>query len=187
MTGMKKNNKGLSLVELVIVVAIITIFAGFTLYNVANIPGYRARECSRKITSNLNELKVKTLGKAKCNGDYVWVLHKKNGQFYIKSMVECHSSTPQLNEQIKISKGRLTVTYLGSSGTPEELEEGKAIKLCFDRASGALYACGSNEMSDADSDYATTGSLTTIKEITVKGGAKTYTTKLVAATGKVID
>lgn len=184
---MKKNNKGLSLVELVIVVAIIVIFAGFSLYSAANIPGYRARECSRKITSNLNEMKITTLGKAKSNGDYVWVLHKKNGQFYIKSMVDCNSGSPILNKEIKISKGRLTVTYKGASGADVELTDGKAIKLCFDRASGALYACGTNEMSDANSDYTTTGSLTTIKEITVKGGSKTYTTKLVAATGKVLD
>ena len=66
---MKKKNAGFTIVELIVVVAMLSIFIGIFVVNVGRITGYNAKECYKKISSAITENKIETLSKAKETGD----------------------------------------------------------------------------------------------------------------------
>ena len=59
----KNNNRGFSLVELIVVVAIGAILIGASILSIASISGTAAKQCARNIESILNKTKVTTMGK----------------------------------------------------------------------------------------------------------------------------
>ena len=66
---MKKNNDGFTIVELIVVIAMLVIFIGAVSVNVGRITRYDPKEGYKKISSALTENKIETLGKAKMTGD----------------------------------------------------------------------------------------------------------------------
>ena len=58
-----KDNKGFSLVEVLIMVAIISLIAGFGLSKTQATFGYNAQEAYKKVVSTLSTGKVQTLSK----------------------------------------------------------------------------------------------------------------------------
>lgn len=184
---MRKKNKGLSLVELVIVIAIMAIAAGIGFYSFSNVSRYRAKECSKKITSNLEQTKITTLGKAKWNGDIVWELYRSGNSYYVRYCTDCGGAN-NVHDQYKISKGRVEVYYEDASNNRVHIDKNKALKLCFDRATGKLYSCGNGILSTPGSPYnvISTDTTTSVRKIIVTGGGSEYITELVPATGKII-
>ena len=59
----KNNNRGFSLVELIVVVAIGAILIGASILSIASISGTAAKQCARNIESILNKTRVTTMGK----------------------------------------------------------------------------------------------------------------------------
>lgn len=120
---MKNNNKGFSLVELVVVVAIMTILIATMAANIGRISGYRAKECRTKLIASMNDAKLVTLSKATSNrtgnGTYM-VLFKNslNNGNYMMIVVEGN-----VTEVRRISKGNVTVKY----STVKDATDGIAI------------------------------------------------------------
>jgi len=50
---MKKNNKGFSLIELIVVIAIMSIMVGFLVVSLSTVFGTKARECAEKSVPKL--------------------------------------------------------------------------------------------------------------------------------------
>lgn len=186
---MKKRNKGLSLVELIIAIAIIAVFSGVAVYSASNIRNYRARECSRKITSNIAEVKVTSLGKAKSNGDIVWELYKENGKFYVRYLAGC-AGTPEVQKTTKISKGKMNCFVEDAGGTRTEVADNQSVKVCFNRATGAMYTCGgalvSTKGTPSSGEYdAELTTYSALRKIIITAGGKEYITEFVPTTGKI--
>ena len=189
---MKKKNAGMSLIELVVVMFILAVLSGVTLYSIASVPRYRARECSRLIASNLREVKITTLGKAKSNGDIVWELYKKGNSYYVRYVTGANGSSPVIMGEKKVSKGTLHV-YYDSVADTNEITDGMSLKLCFDRATGAIHGSDGAVITSAGdgSDWSSYGiktdSNTPIQKIIIKGGTTLYEINLYPVTGKIED
>ena len=67
---MKDDNRGFSLVELIVVVAILAILLGVMAANIGRISGYRAKECRTKVVSSLENGRLVTLSKSR-GGSYI--------------------------------------------------------------------------------------------------------------------
>lgn len=126
---MKKDNRGFSLVELIIIVAIMAILIGVMAANIGRISGYRAKECRTKVVSSLENGRMMTLSKARGNNIYagdsttdtylVFFYYRRNGCNYCLTVVN-----NTVTDVKKISKGRVKLKY---STTVSEADDGTAI------------------------------------------------------------
>lgn len=60
-----KNNKGFSLIEIIVVMSILVIMAGVIIPNFTNISQLNLTACAKSVDNNLNKIKVTTLSDAK--------------------------------------------------------------------------------------------------------------------------
>lgn len=121
---MKEDNRGFSLVELVIIIAIMAILIAAMAVNIGRISGYRAKECRTKVVSSLENGRLVTLSKSRggsnitnTNTYLVFVRNNANGCNYCITVVE-----NEVTEVKKISKGNVTLKYSytknATDGTP---------------------------------------------------------------------
>lgn len=155
---MRDDNKGVSLVELIIVVAIIALFTGVAGYGLSLSSGKAADECARKLAASIQHARTASMGKNKTtikvwkDAEGVWT------QEVITMADKDTGGAAAAVEQDKVKVGAKNVDISGGMlGT--ELE--------FDRSSGALKN-GSGEIT-----------------FTISKASKTYTVKIVALTGRV--
>lgn len=177
---MKNKNSGFSLVELVVVIAVMVIIAGVGAAWIGNISGYRARECAGKVASSLNGSKVKALSKQQNTGDAYWELKKdsSDGKYYVTTYYPDYSggSITFVEETSKVGRtSNLKITYTDANGN-HEIDASNPLKLCYDRSTGALY----------EGAYGSVDKTKNISNITVSNGHKNYKIEIVAKTGKVI-
>ncbi len=129
------GNKGMSLVELIMVVAILALFTGGITYSINWASGKAAEECAQKLAYSLQQARTMAMGK-----NSITVTIKKDGDGYIVTETEIVSNTDSTpTTETKSSRvGKKTVTVKFSDGSSErELDTG-GVQLVFDRASGAL-------------------------------------------------
>lgn len=186
---MKQDNRGFSLVELIVVIAIMAIMIGVGILSISLLFGTQARGCSQKVSSMLNETKTGCLsrfdetmtltyctkgqdGNKSFTTDGYYAISKiytinKNGD---RVPVGNNSST----EVRSMGSGNVVITVYLSDGSSFELGTDKEITISYDRSSGAfdpVIVDGSQT-----SNY--------IEKITFTSGTRTYTITMVKETGK---
>lgn len=180
---MKKNNAGMSIVEVVIMVAIIAILSGTGIYGLGQLGGFRAREGADSIASSLTEARITMLGKAKSNGNIAWEIYNDDGRCYVRTVYnvgsgEYYSDAKAIvDAKVKVTFGTGTLdssnNSVNASGTPTELQDGYAYRIYFNRSTGAL--CDSDGSEISNDQY-----------FRVAQGSKDYDVFIVAKTGKII-
>lgn len=168
----KNNNRGFSLVELIVVVAIGAILIGASILSIASISGTAAKQCARNIESILNKTRVTTMGKDTAvielykdlsDGAYYYTVTVKNGK------VDKNGNGETTAETKKIGRSNLEIRYSADVSTTfnnaSKLDVSNPIKIEFDRSSGA-------EKTD-------------ISKIWVKHGSTEKTITIYKETGKI--
>lgn len=170
---MKQDNKGFSLVELVIVLAIMAILITIGVRNLGVLDTYRCRECQTAIVSALQNNKVYCLSKSYSNtsdvtsADTYLQIKYENKKVYLVTHVKGADTKTEV-----ISKGSNTeVGYRKTSGSNiVYLADNGHIEIGFNRSSGAY-------LPTSGTDYYT--------NLYVKTGNKVRDIKLETKTGKV--
>jgi len=164
---MRRDNRGLSLVELVIVITIMAVLGGLMAMGISAAITKPAEECAKKLAASLKEARVSTMGKRSVQ----LKLYTEDGYIYVKEEITLTDGTVSTKVN-KIGEKGVEVTYcFAGESSYQTLGSGTdPLTLSFDRSNGGFKPC-------KDSKYC--------GEIKVKKGTREQTLKLYHLTGKV--
>lgn len=148
------GEQGFSLVELIIVIAILAILTGGVGYGLSSLEAADAKKCAYNIKSGIGRAKSETMSKTKPTNLF---LYRYDGDYYLKYS-QADSVTLD-NKGEDIGGSRTTIEFDDGSS----LSDGNVRKISLARKDGSF----------------TEGPIT----ITVSGNS-TYTLKLIHSTGK---
>ncbi len=127
-----EKNQGFSLVEIIIVLAIMMIFTvgavGMTQYiNYGN-----SKRCVREIEDGLNRVRMDSMSK-----DFapILYLYRKDGKYYMEASTQNTLIVDELTNSKQIANGNIHI-YKGNSA--DEMQDGDIIKLGYEKRSGAF-------------------------------------------------
>ncbi|MDE7342174.1 MAG: prepilin-type N-terminal cleavage/methylation domain-containing protein [Lachnospiraceae bacterium] len=171
---MRKDNKGYSLVELIIVIAIMALLTGTAFFSINMIFGAGAKACANDIKEALAENKVTAMGKSgarveiyrDASDDCVYAVQwiKSGTSWEPKKADESGNPVPE-----KLGNSRVYVSYT-TGGTETELTSGSSLMIGYDRSNGS---------------FTDKNGCTLCEKIYVKGGSRSYELTLIELTGKV--
>ncbi len=182
-TGRNNKNGGFSLVELIIVVAIMAIVVGVMGLSVGTLTGRKTAKCADEIVSTLERTRVLTLGKEQNQVEFLLMQDSSTGEYH----AQIYQSGTKVTDRI-VGKEPITIqVYFDDDSTPYNLSKLKGtlpyastspgLHLVFNRASGAFEekTCSA---ADAVKDYC--------KKIVISNGTRTITITTVGRTGKIL-
>lgn len=138
---MKHNNEGFTLVEIIIVLAIMAVLASMLFIGLAIIPRNAARSCANGLKTSIGQTRIMTMGK----DETVMELYEDtNGRYYTVH----YADGVALNSPEECGKSYVTVYYHeeGTAGNPDtvtsadctELSGSERLYLGFDRGNGKM-------------------------------------------------
>ena len=159
---MKKNNRGFTLVELIVVITILAIVSAIVGVSVSTVSSAREKRCAAEINSLLGMTKMKCLSRS---GNVYAVIRQDGDDLvydYYEGVDGADSTKGVLTDNDILGSG---VTVKFSVGETEKTISGtETLTLQFDRATGSLKSPSSTE------------------DVTITVGGR-YTVNIVALTG----
>lgn len=139
MKRVQKDDRGFSLVEIIIVVAIMSVMLGTVGYGLSLSDGKPAEECARKLVSVIQHGRTTTMGKYR-NEIYV---KNVGGKFIVEEQILVREGEPAGVRSSTVGGKGVVVEYSTDEGANyTELTDGAFIMLAFDAGSGALKKTG---------------------------------------------
>lgn len=176
MGRIKKDNRGYSLVELIIVVAIIAAVATTAVLSVGMVFSANAKTCANDIMSAISECKITTMSYGQGNVRLL-IYRGSNGNIYseLQTRSKADASWEDYgNGPENIGARKCSVTDGAGNELPQKAgdalptQDSEAWAIYYDRSSGSFR------------------SETTVSELHIEGGSKHYRIGLQTLTGKAI-
>lgn len=128
---MKKDNRGFSLIELIVVVCIMAILLAVMAASISRIAGFRAKECRTKVISSLENGRLMTLSKSKGGTSVLGSNKSATYLVFVRNETDaCNYCITVIEGEIydvkKISKGGVVLKYSTTKGATD----GTAIGSC---------------------------------------------------------
>lgn len=177
-----KQNKGYSLIEIIVVIAIMMTLIGAGILQMSMVSGYRAKQCAKNIEAQLNKVQITNMSKKLT--EMVIYQDASDGAYYVKVTENKGIIASEKSTNKQVGKGSLLITYSMDAHDSDirTLEPGKEILIQFNRATGALVL----ERKD-DTDPSKTKKIG-CHRIWMKqkgGNTKVYTITIHQETGKI--
>ncbi|MBD5506548.1 MAG: prepilin-type N-terminal cleavage/methylation domain-containing protein [Lachnospiraceae bacterium] len=161
-----KDNRGYSLVELIIVIALIALIISTVFYSLIMVFSANAKSCANDIQRAIADCKVTTMGRSSA---YMELYRDTDQHVYTRMYVRDSSGTYVPSEPQEVGSSRVYVAYTPKGGVETELTAGNKIEIRFDRANGGFTKDGSGNI---------------YEKLHVVGGSKNYEIVLTELTGK---
>lgn len=189
---MKQKNKGFTLVELIIVIAVFAVLLGIAVPSLNSILGFRVNRAANSIAAALD--KTKTEAANRLVGEMK--LEKREDGYYISYYLDRgkvgDKSDVKQDQPEKIAPARTIISYATDSGSEQELAVGDSIVITYDRATGAFLPLQEEVWTQKailsvltnGEDIPLTRSGAYCTKINVRGGGRYKTLNLIQETGK---
>jgi prepilin-type N-terminal cleavage/methylation domain-containing protein len=161
----KLNNRGFSLIELIVVMALMVVFTASVLSISGIMNGRQAKQCRDELVSKLDGVRATTMGKRTATATIQ--KETKGYSLVVKTVVD--SSTT--DKTYKLDSSKVTLYYSVNTDGSDRQEITSNLTVEFDRASGALKALS--------------GGTTYIRHIYAEQNGKVYGIRLYPETGKI--
>jgi len=137
----KLNNKGVSLVEIVIVVAIMAIVGGAVLLSTTVATDKQVSSCAEKIASSLEQTRNLVMGKS--NG-YVEISQAAGDYVYVQMFVDGNT----FGDKVSVGHPGVQVTVYYTDGSSPEVLTARTdpIKIYFSRSNGSVRSDMGNQV-----------------------------------------
>ncbi|MBE5884206.1 MAG: type II secretion system protein [Lachnospiraceae bacterium] len=166
---MKKDNRGLSLVEVVIVITILAVLGSLMTVGIGAAVSKSADECAEKIATTLNGARISTMGKQAVQVK----IYQKDDSIYADEVITDSAGNVTTKTNVVGKKG-VEVQFMLRGGSYQDIgNESNPLQLSFSRTSGGFHKTTVGGVTD----YCT--------GIQVSKGTKTKTIDLAYLTGKV--
>ena len=162
----ENNNNGYSIIELIIVLAIIAIIISTVFYSIILVFSANAKSCANNMKRSIGDCKVTTMGKSAA---YMELYRDADQNVYTRMYVMDSGGSYVPSEPQKVGTSRVYVAYTPEGGAETELLAGDKIEIRFDRASGGFEEDASGNI---------------YEKLHVQGGSKKYEIVLTKLTGK---
>lgn len=166
-----KNNRGFTLIELIVVLAISAVCMGIMMASISAASSSEAKKCANELNTAVSKCRINAMSRS--GTVYLKIYRDGNGNVmadYIESGTTVSSDT--------VGGSRCGVTFATADQPDAEHDlSGTALYLSFERDTGALRTLqpdGANGVKDADSQCGS---------IDVSGGGRTFAIRFVTATG----
>lgn len=175
--GLTQNNKGYSLVELIVVIAIMAALTGTVVYTISLIMSSDAKGCAHSLVSALADTKVNAMGR---EGAYLELKRDADGNIWCTQYVNKGGIWDISGQAQIIGTRRTFISYfadgqeLTNGGGTALTESSDPLYISFDRSSGS-YREGNGPSGITYKYYA---------GFEIVGGSKDYLVKLHKLTGK---
>lgn len=164
-----KDNRGLSLIELVVTIAIMAIVSTGVVVSVYSSAGWKAKKAITEMDQALSETRVQALSKTQA-----WMELTKSGDDYV--LKTSYASDVVLD-------GRFTITYHTNDGAVTDVAVQDMI-LSFDRASGAFSGLYTDSTLQTSRYVGASAEVLQCDEIIVTQGSREWKIRLYPETGK---
>lgn len=162
----KNDNRGMSLVEIILVIALMIVVAGVTGYGVSLIGQKPVEECARKVEIALNQNRTNSMGKKVAYLEFYMTASDSSGRVAFREYSQSarESDVREGAEAvIGASDVKLRFVYKNVEGVESVVPMGTApIKVSFKRDSGSLVEEGSGLVLDRIEVYKGEGHIKTI-------------------------
>ena len=124
----KLNNRGVTLTELIVVIAIIGVLAGGGISMMGLIPRMQVNGCVQDFVGSMSEVKTKTMS---FHSVYAELSQDDNGVY-----LQVHKGSA-VEEKVLIGEKGVCMEFFLEDGTIHKLGDGK-VKISYNRSSGAF-------------------------------------------------
>ena len=156
----KNNNKngGFSLVELIVVIAIMAVLTGIASMSLASVMGVSVKQCARDIQSAANQTRVSTLGKDEVIMTITKGNKAKSSEAYYCTIVTKDGLGKTTENEEKIGKSNLDITYVlsdskGNKTSDITLDDTHSLTIKVNRGTGAMAPCMKSDGSSGGDYY----------------------------------
>lgn len=170
-----KQNRGYSLIEVVVVIAIMMVLAGVIGLQINMIWGFYSKECAKNLESQLNKVQITNMSRKLT----AMKISQRDDGYYVSVIENLDNPAEKVLEEKKIGRKSLEVTYSTDvkDTTEYTLAGGTEIVIQFDRSTGALKVSNSGDPNRVNGCHRIW--------IRQKGSSKYYTVTIYKETGKI--
>ncbi|MBD5451956.1 MAG: prepilin-type N-terminal cleavage/methylation domain-containing protein [Lachnospiraceae bacterium] len=152
MKQFNSDNRGFSLVEVVVVLALVSAISAIAGYGFSMSNGKPAQECAKKLAGAISHGRTTTMGKYR---NEIIVKKETDGTLTVTedtytSESDILNGTPSQSRSSTVGAKNVTVEYQIGTGGYIELAPGNEIRLRYDSGSGAM-----KKTANSGSDYYT--------------------------------
>ena len=173
-----KNNRGFSLLEVIVVVAVLAVLSGIAVMAVMNTGSWKVKKSTELLNGSMAETKVEAMSKVKAS---LTISVDASGVWYIQRTGE---------EKEKLADKNMVISYTEEgSATEHAIGAGSPLEFSFSRSSGAFTPIIDGENADGSFQYRTkniggTSGMVYCRSIIIRCNNKSSETVLVKNTGK---
>lgn len=181
-TGKNNKNQGFSIVELVVVIAIMALVTAGVGISVSSLNGSKVKKCADELVSAMESARVMTLGKEQ-NAVEAILYQEADGGIRVKTLrnntVIAERELGESPIEIKVYFDNEATSYgladIAGNSPTGNTEAG--LHIMFNRSSGAFVE-KTNKAGGAEKDYCT--------KVEVTGQGRTIEINMVGKTGKIV-